>query len=472
MDSKVKISGKSGRPLAVLAGAALLAAGALASGGPAVAAATGTAHPVSRGMAHPVPRAAALDRLLHRGVNIAEAPRRGSRAPARPRGSRSVPEPGNSSQLQGVFCTSPSNCWAVGNYSPATDVVLNEVLHWNGTAWAQVTVPSPAGSTAGDFSDLISVRCLTASDCWAVGAYEPNAEAEFNQALHWNGRTWSVVPAPAPGGSIGGDTNELFEVVCTSSANCWAVGFYQLSGGAQFNEALHWNGRAWALASVPNPGGSAGGDVNKLNSVRCTSAGNCLAVGTSGTQATLLNEGLRWNGTTWSQVTAPNPGGTTGDGTFNELQGLGCSSSTNCWAVGSYGTFAPPGTSRNQALHWNGTAWTQVFIPDPNGTGTGAQQQLAFATCKSATDCWAVGSYGSPLSPGFVQNQAMHWDGGLWSQTDTPEPGGTASGDVNNLNAARCISPSNCWAVGTAQSGGGSSLGQALHWNGTTWSTG
>src|SRR5262249_15282812 len=156
---------------------------------------------------------------------------------------------------------------------------------------------------------------------------------------------------------------------------------------------------------------------------------------------------LHWNGATWSQVSTPSPGGTTGDGTFSELVSLGCTSPTNCWAVGSYGVF--PGTSLNEALHWNGTAWSQGATPQPAATGTGASQELIAVNCPSAANCWAVGDYGSISgTPGFVLNQALHWDGGTWSQVDTPELGGAASADINLLRAVRCTSGTNCWAVG------------------------
>ena len=60
-------------------------------------------------------------------------------------------------------------------------------------------------------------------------------------------------------------------------------------------------GKRWTLASVPNPAGSASGDINALNSVRCTSATNRMAFGTYGTLSSpvnLLNEALHWDGTT------------------------------------------------------------------------------------------------------------------------------------------------------------------------------
>src|SRR5262249_51394354 len=155
----------------------------------------------------------------------------------------------------------------------------------------------------------------------------------------------------------------------TSPANCWAAGRYgtQVGTTVLLNQMLHWNGKKWSLSTTPNPAGSVGDDFNELDGVRCTSPANCLAVGSYGTLGSplnLLNETLRWDGTTWSQVTTPSPGGTAGDGAFSELIGLACTSAVNCWAVGSYGTLTVPETSLNQVLHWNGSAWSQVTVPE------------------------------------------------------------------------------------------------------------
>src|SRR4029077_4661817 len=79
------------------------------------------------------------------------------------------------------------------------------------------------------------------------------------------------------------------------------------------NEILHWNGRKWSLVKIPDPGGTAPGDVNVLQGVRCSSATSCLAVGTYGTlsgTATFLNQSLFWNGRKWSLVKTPDPAGT------------------------------------------------------------------------------------------------------------------------------------------------------------------
>lgn len=421
-------------------------------------------------------RAAALRLVLNRGA-ISWLPQHDGRAGlALPAGVPSVPEPGTSSTLNGVFCATAVSCWAVGEYRSPAGANLNEAIRWNGSKWSRVSVPSPGGTASGDISQLTSVRCITTGNCWAVGIAQPNGGGDLSQALHWNGRKWSVVPTPEPGGTVSGDINTLFDVACQSPANCWAAGEYgsQSGGILLLNQALHWNGRKWSLVPAPEPGGTGHGDFNALGSIRCRSASSCLAVGTYGTLGStvnLLNEALRWNGSAWSQVVIPSPGGTS-DGAFSQLVSLACTSSSNCWAAGAYGSLSPSETFLNQVLHWNGTSWSVGAVPEPDGTAAGASQQLASVTCNSATNCWAVGNYGTIGSgSGRILNQALRWDGAAWSVVDTPEPGGAATGDSNRLDGVRCTSSGNCWAVGQDAISGASFINQALHWNGTRWSS-
>jgi hypothetical protein len=399
----------------------------------------------------------------------------GLRALAPSRGDTNVPQPGVGGDLQGIFCTSPANCWAVGFYVPARgqETELNEVLHWNGSAWSAVSVPNPAGTASGDFNQLFAVRCTASSNCWAVG--NAGNPARPLQALHWNGRKWSLVRTPQPAGVAAFGISGLFDVACRSASNCWAVGDY-MKGRTELNLAVHWNGRTWSLVRTPQPAGTGADDANALDSVRCISASTCLAVGAAGMITSPFgarNEVLRWNGRTWSSLLVPSPGGNPRTGGFSELIGLACASATSCWAVGDYGHFLTQ-TFLSQTLHWNGRRWSLVAVPEPGGTGNGANQVLFGVTCSSPANCWAVGDYvpsgGDTLA---TLNLAVHWNGAAWSLVTTPDPAGFDVGDFNDLVAVRCTSAVNCWAVGQARSlKNGSLAGEALHWDGGIWSAG
>lgn len=397
-------------------------------------------------------------------------------APAVPSGASStaglrVPFPGDASDLFGVACLTSSNCWFAGRYLDTGGAYFGQILHWNAGAWSLVIPPQPGGTGNGDFNELASVSCTSASDCWAVGNDSAVGGPSRSQAQHWNGTRWSLatIPQPGPGAGLAG-------VRCTSGRNCWAVGSYLKASGARVNEALHWNGIKWSLVSTPQPGGTTSTvNHNELDGVGCTSATNCWAVGwdataTNGT-APELNQALHWNGAKWSLATTPDPGGTAaGDNNF--LNGVSCASSSSCWAVGQYGTTSSR-TSLTQALFWNGTKWSQATTPDPDGTGPGAANTLAGVTCTTPANCWAVGDYGSiNAATGVIVDLALHWDGAAWTQVTTPNPGGLNNNDANILDTIRCTSVTSCWAAGNVSTAGGADLNQALVWDGTTWSVG
>ena len=235
--------------------------------------------------------------------------------------------------LNSVTCVSSSDCWAVGsNKSYVSEYTLIE--HWDGASWS--IVPSADPPEDPPTNSLISVTCVSSSDCWAVGT---NAYSQHPPTIeHWNGNSWSLVGCPVP---PGGTTPHYYleSVVCTSSTNCWAVGFYNPQNLQQMIE--RWDGNSWQLVSVPDVGDTG----NVLYSATCASALDCWAVGysqdTSGQQTALIE---RWDGNAWSVFSSPNVANSL-------LEGVTCVSAWQCWSVGAgngqtlieeYSPYVPP----------------------------------------------------------------------------------------------------------------------------------
>ena len=380
----------------------------------------------------------------------------------------------HSGELDGVFCTSAADCWAVGDYSASNAARLNQVLHWTGKKWFKVSVPEPGGTGKNSSNLLSAVRCTSALNCWAVGGYSKGG-AQFDQILHWTGRKWFSVSAPTPAGTLPGDMNALLDVACTSAASCWAVGDYGTDdsttrGEVINNQALHWNGKTWSQVHTPNPAGSKKNHVNFVGSIRCTSPDSCWAAGTygvAGKKFMLHNEMLRWTGKKWTLVSVPNLAGPT-KGSLNELTSLSCTSAKSCLSAGVALKLGSNGKELNVILRWNGTKWLKDQVPNPDGTKPGSFNGLTSVTCASPQDCWAVGTTGGMgTEPGL--NQALHWTGTKWKVVKTPNPEGTTKQDSNLLNGVRCTSRTNCWAVGVLQHSNGPEQDEALHWNGAKW---
>ncbi len=257
--------------------------------------------------------------------------------------------------------------------------------------------------------------------------------------------TWKVVPSPNVGSS--GNDNELDGVAMVSPADAWAVG----SSGGNTGQTLaeHWNGSSWSIVSSPDPGGSAAYD--SLNGVTAVSATDVWAVGTyyDGRADQTLVE--HWDGTSWTVVPSPSPYGRSYD---SQLFSVAAVSASDIWAVGVHAI--PPeadGAPRTLIEHWNGTTWQIVGSPNPtHWTG------LSGVAATSSSNAWAVGY---DLTPGLHPHEyelIEHWDGTNWQIVPTPvrtHPGSS----VAFLSGVAALSGRVAWTAGTS----------IRRWNGATW---
>jgi hypothetical protein len=340
-------------------------------------------------------------------------------------GGEQPPDPGGTAQnntLWGVAVLSPCNAWAVGDYDPGQ----TQIAHWDGASWTQVPSPDP-----GTQARLFGVHALSASNVWAVGEYF-DGSIDKTLIVHWDGSAWTQVPSP----NVSGATQNVLKAVRGSSAtNVWAVGYFVNSNNVDQTLILHWNGTAWKQVPSPDPSGPA--LDQELTSVASNSARDAWAVGFyyTGVDKSMI---LHWNGSSWKQVTSPNPGS---HGNF--LFGVRATSASNAWAVGS----SFNGTAdKTLIVHWDGSAWKQVNSPNPGGATQ--NNDLSSVAVTSATDAWAVGEYDSGTG---TRTLALHWDGSAWTQVTTPDPGGSSIDD--SFTAVGATSASDVWAVGRYYNG-------------------
>jgi hypothetical protein len=317
--------------------------------------------------------------------------------------------------LSSVGCYGALSCFAVG--SKATYTLVER---WNGTAWSIVTSPNAVGAQN---SALGGVNCISASECFAVGRTDARTMTQ-----RWNGSAWSIQADP-----LGGSQSRLEGVACPTSTSCFAVGSYLPAGhvyDARWQPLIErWNGSAWTIVASPNPAGSSN---SRLVDVDCVSTTSCFAVGATtigGLQRTLVQ---RWNGTTWTIVTSPNPPGTSPNG----LADIDCTTAAHCFAVGA--TNADSFSGQTLIERWNGTTWMIA-----SGAVAGALQGVS---CVSTSDCLAVGDDQGRSDPSAL---AMHWNGTTW----TPAPGPQSSTDTFLTKAAAvyCTAANFCAAVGTGR---------------------
>ena len=345
--------------------------------------------------------------------------------------------------LDSVSCLSETDCWAVGYYISLTSIAQTLFEHWDGHTWS--IVASPNAATAGD-NRLQKIVCISTSNCWAVGYYVDNSNQTFIE--HWDGNSWSIVSSPSPSST----SNILRGVACSSSSDCWAVGSYRTGTQNRFTQTLaeHWDGTSWSVITSANTGPT---QTNALQDVNCTSSSNCWAVGYyfNGTNDQTLSE--RWNGTSWSVITSPNAAANQDNVSVN----LTCVSNSDCWTVGfnNNGNFDQNGNAIYQPFteHWDGAAWTVFSVPSISVTDNSF---LGSVACISTSNCWAVG---------YDVSGAMldRWDGNSWTRQTSPTNGIV---QYSQLLGVACPSSSQCWAVGSTDS----PAVLAARWDGNNWS--
>jgi Galactose oxidase, central domain len=359
--------------------------------------------------------------------------------------------------------------------------VLDDTWTWNGSDWAQQqpktsppTQAAPAMAYDGATSTVVLFgggSSLLQNDTWtwngsnwarqaprtsppgreeASMAYDGatstvvlfgglGADMALNDTWAWDGATWTEqVPKP-------GVVGTLNSVTCTGARNCWAVGS-PTTGNSSF--IYHWNGRSWTVVASQGPPGAIS---STLTGVACAQAAVCWAVGDYQNSRADLPYAEHWNGRAWSEVTMPSRA-TTGPN-VSLLDAVACPSATVCFAVG---TDEVAGSLIEQ---WNGASWRIVRDPTlRHSTSTG----LYGLSCPSSTDCWAVGGWGDyPNDTGALGD---HWDGQQWTAERINRSIARGNGEV--LGSISCPAPGMCMATGLSTA---TNFPYVARWNGSSW---
>ena len=119
--------------------------------------------------------------------------------------------------------------------------------HYNGTSWSQVSIPVIVAQASGS---------PQAGD-WVTGTVA--AQPGRVEILHWSKGAWRNAALPKISVPKG-DQMLPGLIAANTTADIWAtIGVGPVSGhGPVPTVLLHWNGKAWSKALVPNQGNLAG----------------------------------------------------------------------------------------------------------------------------------------------------------------------------------------------------------------------
>jgi hypothetical protein len=355
--------------------------------------------------------------------------------------------------VESISCPSAGDCSAVGNYADNSSSGEGLLLTETAGSWAAGTEAAlPANANTHQDAYLISVSCATAGNCSAVGTYVDSSNNVEGLLLTETAGTWgigveAILPADA---ATTNQTVFINSVSCSSAGNCSAVGTYSDNSGTNTEGLLLTEtAGSWATGvEAVLPAGAVTTDQEAdLSSVSCGAAGNCSAVGSyegsSGTGALLLNE----TGGSWaSGVEADLPADAASGDVSTGLSSVSCASAGNCSAVGVYTKSSGSGEFGLLLSETAGNWSAGVKGALPANASVGGTEAPS-VSCASAGNCTAVSTYFAG-----TDSEGLRWTetAGSWATgVEMPVPANANASPGVELSSVSCPSADDCSAVGS-----------------------
>jgi hypothetical protein len=336
--------------------------------------------------------------------------------------------------------------------------------------------PPPQSPATGRADSLDAVSCAQPSWCGAGGAYfdqagnlQPMVTAQVRG--HWT----RPAELQLPDNRATVEESGVNGIACTSAGNCVAVGSYvYTASGGRYTAfiATDVNG-AWRRAfAVWLPANTAEPAFDELSGVSCTARGSCTAVGwyfdKAGNQQLMVIMETKGTWGRAKEIAAP----TNAASPVSAIgTGISCYRSGDCVAVGGdkskSGQFLPL-TFRESAGVWHRA--TTVLLPAKAAGGTLQSAPLDSVSCAATGACLAVGNY---LTGSVYRPMAVSGSKGLGTRAAevTALPAAAGRDPYQSLlYAVSCASATSCVAAGqVSQKNAQPFYAMSLQWQRGHW---
>ena len=295
-----------------------------------------------------------------------------------------------------LSCSSAGNCSAGGTFADASAHLqafsLNEV---NGVWDSAVELPGITTLNVGTISGLSSISCASTGNCSGVGTYTDAATHTQSFVDDEQNGTWGTAQETPGDATLNGGGNMIYnDLSCSSAGNCAAGGFYtDTATHLQAFTVNEVNGVWGPAAELPGIATMNAGGASAVFDLSCTASGSCSAVGnytdsSSGEQAFVVDE----VGGTWGSIEEA-PGSAAlnvaGGANFNTVS---CTSPGNCDAGGLYSDTA----NSTQAFIIDEVGGTWGSAQEVPGTATlnaDGNAEVLTTSCATYGNCTAAGFY-------------------------------------------------------------------------------
>jgi len=324
-----------------------------------------------------------------------------------------------------ITATSASDAWYTWSAVGTNGKDQSYVLHWTGTAWK--TVPVPA-SLASYVHGNEALGVVSARNVWMFSG----GQTPVTTVLRWNGRDWykQSIQKWVIVGNLSGTVS--VQAAAFSATNLWVFNEGQDKFTNPDHYAARYNGRSWSKVTLP----VVPGQVSAVSPTDIWVLGRKL----SNLNASLL---AHWNGTKWSTLALPSI--KVAKGTIDQVADLAAFGAADVWAV-NYVTVGTAGAATTYLLHWNGKAWSRVYLKYPTSyaynitaDGHGGIWMTAVGPApayqwrfyhRSAAGQWAEYVAGASNKINLLGTAWIPGTSSLWATADTFPSNSTVSAEI------------------------------------------
>jgi len=324
--------------------------------------------------------------------------------------------------------------------------------------WDQaIGLTSSAGLNAGGNAGINAISCSSAGNCSAGGSYLDASGKSQAFVMTNTNLTGPIIEVPGTATLNAGGNAYVNSISCSSAGNCGAGGTYTDGSGNTQGFVVNEVNSTWSNATeVVDPSAKAGVGSFGINSISCAGSGSCSAVGedlaSSGSSvgyAVTETNGVWSNAIELSITTSFGVGGT-------GLAAVSCTSPGNCSADGN-GLFPDKAATSGTAFvpyvvdEINGTWGTPIEFPGLGVLNAGMNASINDISCSSPGNCSAGGNYadGAGIAQAFVDSEYR----GTWEIALQVPSISRLTVSNSTIDSISCTSFGNCGAIGSYANG-------------------
>jgi hypothetical protein len=367
---------------------------------------------------------------------------------------------GKSASVDSISCAAPGDCSAGGQYTARNGLLEAFVVTERNGRWGRaIEVPGSARLAVTGFGDISAMSCTRPGNCTAGGGYGVAGPSEgAGQALvvtERNGRWGRAIEVPGSGRLDVLGQGDLESVSCSSPGNCSAGGSYlDANDNYQAFVVTQRHGRWGQAIEVPGSARLNVGGIAQIESVSCAGVGDCTAGGdyTSALsqQAFVVTESHgRWG----RAIEVPGSARLNRGGEA-EIESVSCARVGDCSAGGDYAASGSDISAAFVVTERHGRWGRAIEVPGSARLNRGGEAEIDTVSCSAPGDCSAGGDYAKSANSeqAFVVTESQ----GRWgSAMEVPGSGALNVGGLAEVESVSCAAPGQCSAAGSYSYGKG-----------------